>query len=40
MEHFAKIINGFQLLDNFAKEFILYVSLGSEYTSERGVKKF
>ena len=34
MEHFAKIVNGFQPLTIFAKSFILDVRLGSKFTSE------
>ena len=38
MEFFAKIVNGYELLNFFAKSFVLDVSQGSEYAS--GIEHF
>ena len=39
MDLFAKIVNGFHLLTNFVKSFILNVWLGSEFASRGGYSK-
>ena len=39
MDFFAKIVNGFHLLTNFVKSFILNVWLGSECASRGGYSK-